>query len=135
MKRFFSLAVAVALAGSLAACSTTNSTKGAVKGNVTERMQVIVDNLITTYNTLDSVNFRRYFGPTLLREKSLLSTGALLRDAQTRNGKILKADIDASADGLSAVVTLHMERQTYDVKIELFSNGRLKVFDWAQGES
>lgn len=131
MKRFLPLVPVIALGLLIMSCSTARSTRGSVKGNVTERMQLIVDNLVSTYNTLDSVNFRRYFGPELLVRAPLDATGKLLRETQRENGKIQKADIDASADGLDAVVTLHLEKQTYNVMVHLNEGGRVTLFDWS----
>jgi len=130
--RYSALVIVALFSVSLIGCSESDSSKGSVKGNVTERMQSVVDNLVTSYNTLDSANFRRHFGPALLVDASLGATGQLIRESQSENGKIAKVDIEASADGRSAVVTFHMEKNTFNASIELDFNGRMTVFDWAQ---
>ncbi len=130
MKRITQLVFVTALSASLLGCSAANSRKGSVSGNVTKRMQLVVDNLVSSYNTLDSVNFRRHFGPRLLVEATLGATGKLLRDSQRDNGKIEKYDIDASDNGQAAVVTFHMEKETYDIQLRLNESGRITLFDW-----
>ncbi len=115
---------------SLTGCSGADSSKGSTKGNVTERMQLVVDNLVTSYNTLDSENFRRHLGAKLLVENPLVATGRQLRDSQQENGRIERVDIDASADGHSAGVTFHFEKRTFESNIKLDFDGRVISFDW-----
>ncbi len=130
MKKISQILLIAAFGVSLIGCSTVNSAHGSVKGNVTKRMQFVVDNLVDSYNSLDSTGYRRHFGPELLVSTSPGSIGEVFRDSHRDYGKIEKFDIDASDDGRSATLTLYMERLTFDVRLRLARNGKLTQFDW-----
>ncbi|MCH9031375.1 MAG: hypothetical protein IIB00_03850, partial [candidate division Zixibacteria bacterium] len=89
--------------------------------NQIDRMNQVIDNLIASYNAVDSVSYRKHFSPKFLIDVSLSDIGESLRSGGSDEGfgKIVRADREIDSNGDRAIVVLHFEKNAYDMHLRI----------------
>jgi hypothetical protein len=116
----------------LVSCATSASAK-----DQTNRMNQVIDNLIASYNAVDSINYRRHFSAKLLVSAPLSEIGEALRSGNSEDGlgRVVSADREISASGDRALVVLHFEKNVFDMHLRLDKNRRLARDTWLPHKS
>ena len=100
--------------------------------NQIDRMNQVIDNLIASYNAVDSVSYRKHFSPKFLIDVSLSDIGESLRSGGSDEGfgKIVRADREIDSNGDRAIVVLHFEKNAYDMHLRIDKDGKLTRDTW-----